>query len=57
MSGPTTSAVVDAHAPLASVGLVCVCGKALASMENVARTCECGRVWLISVSLLAGEPG
>jgi hypothetical protein len=41
-------ATLDTRPPLSSVGLVCVCGKAVASIEGVARTCDCGRIWVIS---------
>jgi hypothetical protein len=49
-----TSVRLDDHKPLLSVGLVCTCGRALASMELAARACACGRVWLISVSQIGG---
>ena len=44
---------VNADRP-SSVGCVCPCGRALASLDGVARMCECGRVWLITAMLLSG---
>lgn len=45
---------LDDHKPLPSVGLVCTCSKAVASIEGVARRCECGRIWLVTASLIGG---
>lgn len=53
-SNRTAQAVVDDRKPLDSVGLVCICGKAVASIEGVARACECGRIWVISAMLIGG---
>lgn len=53
--GATVSAKVDQHAPLSSVGLVCLCGKAWASIEGVARTCACGRTWIVTAMLIGGD--
>lgn len=46
---------LEQRKPLDSVGIVCLCGKALATMEGVARACECGRLWLVTVMLLGGD--
>jgi hypothetical protein len=48
---------VDDRRPLDSVGLVCPCGRALASIEGVAVACQCGRVWLISAMQIGGPRG
>ena len=45
-------AYLDYRPKLDSVGLVCICGKSLVSMEGVARKCECGRVWIVTAMLL-----
>lgn len=49
------SATVDDRKPLSSVGLVCICGKAVATIEGVPVKCECGRLWLVTVMLLGGD--
>lgn len=46
--------VMDDRPPLDSVGIVCVCGKALATIEGAARTCECGRIWLVTTMQIGG---
>ena len=51
---PPVNAKIDDHVPLTSVGIVCVCGKAIASMEGVARSCKCGRIWIINVMQVGG---
>lgn len=37
---------------LNSVGLVCSCGRAIATIEGVVKKCECGAVWLITAMRL-----
>lgn len=41
------------RSPLPSVGLICICGKPVATIEGHARACECGRVWLVSAMLIS----
>lgn len=53
----TASARLEDRKPLPSVGLVCICGKAVATIEGVARKCECGRLWLVTVMLLGVDRG
>jgi hypothetical protein len=48
-AGVTT---VPDRKPLDSVGLVCLCGKPVASLEGVARVCSCGRIWVITAMLI-----
>jgi len=43
---------LEQRTPLPSVGLVCICGKAVAMTEGVCGRCTCGRVWLVSAMLL-----
>lgn len=43
-----TTIVIDDHRRLESVGMVCLCGKPLATFEGVAKACACGRIWVIS---------
>ena len=43
---------IDNHERLSSIGLVCICGKAIATIEGVARRCECGRLWIITAMLI-----
>jgi hypothetical protein len=50
----TATVMLDARPPLDSVGIVCVCGKALASIEGAARTCVCGRIWLVTAMQIGG---
>jgi thioester reductase-like protein len=50
--GHHTNLKLEQREPLNSVGLVCTCGKALATIEGAARTCECGRTWLVTAMLL-----
>lgn len=38
--------------PFKAVGLICTCGKPVSTFEGVARACECGAVYLITVTIL-----
>lgn len=51
-SAPLTTVTLSDRKPLGSVGLVCLCGKPVASLEAVARACSCGRVWVITATLI-----
>jgi hypothetical protein len=56
-SSAATTVRLDDRPPLASVGIVCVCGKAIATIEGAAKLCECGRVWIVSAMQIRGPRG
>lgn len=47
-----TTVTQDTRKPLASIGLVCLCGNPIASIEGAAHTCFCGRIWIITATLI-----
>lgn len=51
---PGTFRVAVAEEQPTSVGLVCVCGEAVATLPGTTASCGCGRVWVVSALRIAG---